>query len=169
MPWVRFHSRFPLVLLCLVACTLSSGCGKSHGWGVSQGVLDSSCWVEQLRCDGRVFVVLAGSGCTSGTSSGEGNGSFRGEFVTQDGRKLAWSCRTSDAARGTVTIDGQTFELRDGAVFLVRTNEPQAKVRQLVVELSKLQNPLPPDRPLQAWAEAEPRIAEFVQEAESKP
>ncbi len=164
---LQVHSRL-VVVLCLGACVLPSGCGKSHGWSVMGG-LESSFRVEQLRCDGRIFLVLVANGCSDGTSSGEGNGSFHGEFVTLDGRRITWSCSTSDAARGTVTIDGQKFDLGDGAVFLVRTNEPKASVQQHPVEMSKLQNPLTPDRPLQEWGTAEPRIAEFVNEAETKP
>jgi hypothetical protein len=117
---------------------LPSGCSKSHGWSAA-GAPESNCWVEQLSCDGRVFAVLAANGSSKGTSSGEGNGTFRGEFLVPDGRKIAWSCSTSDAERGTMTISGQRFELREGGVVLVRTNEPEIKVRQLVVEQSKVQ------------------------------
>jgi hypothetical protein len=169
MTWIHDYSRLGSILVCFVSCLLASGCSKSHGWGGPQGIHDSNCWVKQLLCDARLFMVLAASACSDGTSSGEGNGSFTGELVTQDGRKFAWSCSTSDGVSGTVMIDGQNFKLRDGAVFLVRTNEPKAKVQQLAVEMSKLQNPLPPDRPLEAWGKVEPRIAEFAKEAEANP
>ena len=162
----RIRSRLAMVLVCLVAFVLPSGCSKSHGWSVA-GTPESNCWVEQLRCDGRVFAVIAANGGSKGTSSGEGNGRFRGEFLVPDGRKIAWSCSTSDAERGTVTISGQKFELREGGVFLIRTNESEVRVQQLVVEMSKAQATL--GEQLRRLAEGDARVAEFVKEAEKKP
>jgi hypothetical protein len=147
--------------MALLICLLSAGCGKSHGWGVS-GNPESHCWVEQLRCDGRVFAVLVANANSKGMSAGEGNGSFKGTLLAMDGRKIAWSCSTSDAEKGSLTIDGQRYDLVEGNVFLVQLAGSKVEVQQFAVEQAKLQ--AISGGQVRALEEAEPRIAAFVSE-----
>jgi hypothetical protein len=170
----RVCAGFAIVVLCLGASFLSSGCrfGGGHGWGQS-GEGGPDCEIESLRCDGRVFFVLAANGCSGGGSGGgEGpfGGTFRGQLHALDGREIAWSCRTKDGTDGAVRVDGQRFDLSKGAVFLVRTNDKKTTVEQLAVDMSKLQGASGPGgtpmrEKLQALGDAEPRIAEFFKDS----
>jgi hypothetical protein len=154
--------------LAVSACIASSGC-KGHSWGggghaaggVKEGVkFDYT--IEHLTCDGRVYLVLAADGC-SGGDSGSGQ-TAHGQLYAVDGRKIAWSCTTPDATSGTVTIDGQQFDLAKGAVFLVSAKENKTTVEQMDVDMSKLQGGPVQDK-LPALADTEPRIAAFFKEA----
>jgi hypothetical protein len=114
---------------------------------------------------------LAASGCSGGSSSGAA-GSFRGQLRAHDGREIAWSCSTRDGTNGTVTVDGQGFDLSKGALFLVATSDQKTKVEQVAVDLSNLQGNSTPDYPfqekLQALGEAQPRIAAFFKESPTR-
>jgi hypothetical protein len=168
----RIHAGFAIIGLCLGASLLPLGCrfgGDGHGWGQSGEGAVGYFQIESLRCDERVFFVLAANGC-SGGGSGGGDGSFRGRLHALDGREIAWSCRTRDGTGGTVTADGQSFDLRKGAVFLVSTNDKKTTVEQLSVDMSKLQGASGPGgtpmrEKLQALGNTEPRIAEFFKDS----
>lgn len=79
------------------------------------------------------------------------------------GRKIRWTCTTTDRVRGTVVIDGQQFELAKGAVFLISAKD-NIKVEQLSIDLSKLSgksgNQI--DQRLEGVADQDPRLAEFL-------
>jgi hypothetical protein len=157
------------VALVIAAGAVLAGC-SGHSWGggghsfgearAGGGAVDYT--IEHLTCDGRVYFVLAADGC-SGAGSGSGP-TARGQLSAVDGRKVAWSCTTQDGTSGTVTIDGQTFDLAKGAVFLVSAKENKAKVHQLAVDMSKLQGGPVQDK-LPALADTEPRIAAFFKDA----
>ena len=87
-----------------------------------------------------------------------------GELLAVDGRKIAWSCPTQDGTSGTVTIDGQQFDLAKGAVFLISAKEKKTKVDQLTVDMSKLQGGAVQEK-LRGLADTEPRIAAFITQA----
>jgi hypothetical protein len=157
-----------VVTLTLSACIATGGCkGRSWGGGghaaggFKEGVTFNYT-IEHLTYDGRVYLVVAADHC-SGGSSGSGP-TAQGQLNALDGRKLAWSCTTQDGTSGTVTIDGQQFDLAEGAVFLISAKEKQTKVEQLAVEMSKLQGGLVQEK-LPGLADTEPRIAAFFKEA----
>jgi hypothetical protein len=161
-------TRLLVVTLAVSACLASLGCkGRSWGGGghsaggVKEGVkFDYT--IEHLTCDGRVYLVLAADGCSGG---GSGSGpTAQGQLYAPDGRKIAWSCTTQDGTSGTVTIDGQHFDLAKGAVFLVSAKENKTRVEQLAVDMSKLQGGPVQDK-LPALADTEPRIAAFCKGA----
>ena len=145
----------PSSLFAIGASLLSSGCrfgGGGHGSGVSgEGGPDYN--IQWLQCDGRILSVVL--------------------FPTRlhaDEREMAWSCRTKDGTDGSVTVDGQRFDISKGAVFLVSTNDKKTKVEQLAVDMSKLQGAPHPQgasmrEKLQALGGAEPRIAEFFKDS----
>ena len=90
-------------------------------------------------------------------------GVCQGELCALDGRTIAWSYSTKSGADGTVTIDGQSFDLKKGGVLLVWTNDKKTRVEQLAVEMSKLKDG-PIGEKLESLGNAEPRIAAFFKE-----
>ena len=167
----RVHAGFAIVVLCLGASFLSLGCrfGGGHAWGVRSEGAEGYFQID-LDCAGRVFFVLVANGCSG--FGGGGGGEFRGQLHALDGREIAWSCRTKDGTDGTVTVDGQRFDLSKGAVFLVRTNDKKTKVEQIAADMSRLQGAWGPGgtpmrEKLQALGDTEPRIAEFFKDAQA--
>ncbi|MCX7049192.1 MAG: hypothetical protein NTX50_27370 [Candidatus Sumerlaeota bacterium] len=167
----RVLGSYAAIALCAGAGFLSWGCrgwqGQSHGWG-GGGEGGPGYQIESLRCDGRVYMVLAANGCSGGASS-SGGGTSSGQLHAIDGRKIKWSCSTSDGTDGAVKVDGQRFDLRKGAVFLVSTKDKKTKVEQLAVDMSKLQGASGPQSApmrgkLETLGNAAPRIAEFFKE-----
>jgi hypothetical protein len=144
-------------------CLLLAGCGREHVWGVrGEGT------VESVECDGRVFAILVLNGSWESAVDGGKVSSptctARGRWRAPAGRReIAWSCDTKNGTEGSVTVDGQNFDLSKGALFLVPTNETKAKVVQLAVDMSKLQGASVTER-LRAMATTDARIADFLGE-----
>src|SRR5262245_17349560 len=164
-------TRLLVVTLAVSVCMASWGCkgrtwgGGGHSAGGDKEGVTFDYAIEHLTCDGRVYLVLAADGC-SGVGSGSGP-TARGQLSAVDGRKITWSCTTQEGTSGTVTIDGQQFDLAKGAVFLVSAKENKTKVQQLAVDMSKLQGGPVQDK-LPALADTEPGIAAFFKEAGGK-
>src|SRR5262249_8615817 len=151
-----------LAAIAVTACIALPGCSR-HSWGgggqssggVKAGGIKFDYVIEHLTCGGRGFLVLVAGRC-SGRSEISGPTS-EGRLRTVDGRQIAWSCRTQDGRDGTVTVDGQSFDLAKGAMFLVSAREIGTKVEQLAVDKSKLQGGNVEDK-MNAAGETEPRI-----------
>jgi hypothetical protein len=155
--------------LALAACAALAGC-SGHSWGggghsageATAGGLTVNYTIRHLTYDGRVYFVLAADGCSGG---GSGSGpTARGQLYAVDGRKIPWSCTTTDGKNGTATIDGQQFDLAKGAFFIVSAKENKTKLEQLTVDMSKLQGD-PVHEKVQSMADTEPRIAAFFKVA----
>lgn len=155
--------------IAIATCAALSGC-SDHSWGggghstgkASAGGVPVNYTIRHLTCDGRVYFVLAADGC-SGGSSGSGP-TARGQLFAVDGRKIPWSCTTTDGKSGTATFDGQQFDLAKGALFIVSAKDNKMKVEQVAVDMSKLQSDLLHEK-VQCLAETEPRVASFFKEA----
>jgi hypothetical protein len=63
---------------------------------------------------------------------------FEGQHRRADDRAIGCRCATKDGRTGTVTINDETFELAQGAFFLVSTTGGQTRVRQMKRDTSKL-------------------------------
>ena len=62
---------------------------------------------------------------------------FEGHHRGPDGRHIDCRCATQDGRTGAVTINDKTFDLDQGALFLVSTISGQTQVRQLKREILK--------------------------------
>jgi hypothetical protein len=149
-------------MFALLLAFASSGCSRPWSGGGTGGVSNSekgTYTVDYLARGDEVFLVLAGGGCLGNSLSG--GPPARGQLRAKDGRVIAWSC----TAGGTVTIDGQGFELAKGGLFLVSTMENQIQVEQMAVDMSKLQGLRGGAGPikLRELAKSEPRIEAFLQ------
>lgn len=63
---------------------------------------------------------------------------IEGHHRGPDGRRVDCRCATKDGHAGVVTINGQAFDLDQGALFLVSTISGNATIRQLKREMPKL-------------------------------
>jgi hypothetical protein len=173
----------PYARLVTVVCTLSvglgfSGCSQSsvRNWGSGSGSeirhedgATVTCTHVWLQCDGRMCLVLAANGCSG--SDGEaarstGQRQTRpGYLLAQDGRKLAWSLSTQDGNRGKVVIDGQEFDLQQGALFLVSAKDKPTRVEQVTIDPSQLQAMATGSflDHLLELANGDPRVATFLE------
>jgi hypothetical protein len=162
--------RFLMAAVSLAAGLGLAGCSPTAGksWGGGGGTIvrfedgaPVSYTVERLVCDDQVYMVLAANGC-SGGGGGGGSGAYRGQLLAKDGRPIAWSCSTQDTKSGKVVIDGKTFDLADGRLFLVWAKEVPVRVEQVVIDAEQLQRGSD-TKNFPDLAQADARIAAFLE------
>ncbi len=67
---------------------------------------------------------------------------YEGFHISSDGQRVEWHCETADGKTGIITLNGAEYDLADGLLFLVSTQDSQIQVRQLKRDtLKNLQNP----------------------------
>ena len=162
------------------ACMLVSGCGRTPRpaspdlggpsgiitWSSSAGEGNPLPGIDQ----GSVYhlgtaIVLwsdaSGGGGGSSTSSVQGV-ECQGSLFARDRRRVEFRCETKDAKTGQVTIDGVTYDLTDGNLFLVSTAGDQSQVKQLKRSLTELKFER---EGLEAFGKNDPDIAGFFTKA----
>ena len=158
----------------LVAITgvLLAGCGRvttsmGQRWGgggrstssLKEGGRSAQYTIDHLSHNGRTYLVLAADGCPgSRVSSGP---QATGEFSTLDSRMVGWACTTQDGAAGSVTIDGKTFDLAQGGLFLISVRQPTTTVEQIAIDIAQVQGE-PVEEKLEAVGKDDPRVAAFL-------
>ena len=136
----RFLRTIILSLILVICCaglfSVKHWKSSEHSFQIHGGHSPSRFFhIQGLSCQGDVYFVLAAAGCSSiGSKQGP---TSQGQMATVDGREINWSCSSTLVTNGTATIDGQQFDLKNGAVFVVSATENATKVEQLNVELSK--------------------------------
>lgn len=109
--------------------------------------------------EGVSFVVWSDLTSSSGGGGGSSFGAnYDGEHLANDGRQITIQAETSDGVSGTLTIDTTTYDLGEGALFLVSTQAGEATVIQIDVDTTDF--PLERDE-LMKVAEENPQIGEF--------
>jgi hypothetical protein len=108
---------------------------------------------------GTAFVLWSD---TSGGGGGQENTHMqgirlRGSLVAGAGR-IEFGCDTADGKSGQVSVNGATYELADGNLFLVATGGEKPQVKQLKRDLSELKFER---ESLAAFARNDPEIAGF--------
>src|SRR5262249_61656286 len=78
---------------------------------------------------------------------------------TKDGRTVDWWCQTSDGMTGQVRINGQQFNLEDGALFLVSTRGGQVQIEQHKRYLLEM---APEDKNLKRFTKEDPEVKRFL-------
>jgi hypothetical protein len=112
---------------------------------------------------GTAFVVWGDGDGGGGGSVGTVEGvKVQGHLLARDKRRVEFQCNTKDGKTGQVTIDGMTYELANGNLFLVATGGNQSQVKQLKRSLAELKF----DREsLRAFARSDQDVAGFFTEA----
>lgn len=152
----------------LLICMAITGCNEParnptdvggpssvHSWSKSGDSIAGT-----VYCVGTLFAIW-----TDSPNGGGGNESanlhgvtFRGHIITSDQGQVNFSGESTDGRTGTVVIDGNSFEIKNGNLFVVATGDDGYRVKQLKCDLSKLQV----DRKaLQEFAKADSEMNEF--------
>ena len=117
---------------------------------------------------GTTFVLWSdAAGGGGGSSSGNSQGvKCQGNVLGRDGRRVEFNCDTKDAKTGQATINGATYDLAAGTLFLLSTEGLRSQVKQLKRNLSDLK--FERDS-LEAFGRNDPDIAGFfIQAAKAK-
>ncbi len=106
------------------------GGSMSRGGAVREGSTTYS--IVHLSRDDRVYFVMLREGSSGGpVHSGTGaKGAFRKSEGTAE-----WEVHTRTGRTGRVTLDGQSFQLEAGAVFLVNARDSALTVKQVKIDL----------------------------------
>jgi hypothetical protein len=169
------------VMIVSVACLIAA-CDsyvRSGGWGArvvtwserkageeSVPGIDEAAVNFGVYGDGYALVIWSDGGGSFGTSWDKSRNAvkYEGGFTARDGRKYAVECLTADGRTGSVTIDGQAFQLEDGSFFLVAGRSPRATVKQLRREMPQAEKDS-----LRDLAENDPEIKSFFEEPPTAP
>jgi hypothetical protein len=96
---------------------------------------------------------------TLATPSGEGTES---ELTVPTGATVPIKCDAPDSTTGTASIDGKTYDLSKGSVFLIRTRKATPDVTQLAKHLPEM---VCGDQAMKSLAQTDGDIAAFVKDA----
>jgi hypothetical protein len=157
-------------------CMLVFGCGRTPSpagpdVGGPSGIIS---WAPSAGTDnplpgidygtvyylGTAFVVWSdapGGGGGSASSNDQGVKCV-GSLLARAGQRVEFRCDTKDGKTGPVAINGITYELADGNLFLVCTEGEQSRVKQLKHDVSQWKFE---SESLKAVGPNEPEIAEF--------
>jgi hypothetical protein len=166
---VLSRPRYDVALIFLAVALLlaASGCarttppGPSTAYGQFEGT-GYLCyrWEQGLR-----IMIWHDAADTTSTGSGStSDAAYRveGRAVSRGGAPVEWTIGTSDGQTAQFTLDGVSYDLARGTLFLVRTNGSSAQVEQLDRDLSAVS--LEQDVIL-AFAQGDPDIARFIEGA----
>ncbi|HJT77985.1 MAG TPA: hypothetical protein VJ739_12350 [Gemmataceae bacterium] len=86
-----------------------------------------------------VFAVVADFAGPNTQGSGREGGfvEYYGRLAAPDGQGVEWRCRTADGKTGTITINGSSYDLAKGSLFLASARGGKVEVRQVPRELWK--------------------------------
>jgi hypothetical protein len=133
--------------------------------GGATSVGNTSVQYVSISPDGRISLLVWSDLIDQGGSSSEGGlfGSIAEGFSSSaDGRRVDWKWKSPKEKGGDFQINGMPHDLANGTLFLVSTKGGQIRVTQLDVDLSKVQS----DRHgFEAFANTQPRVAQFIAEA----
>src|SRR5262249_46814913 len=105
--------------------------------GIEKAQASFGIWKE----GGLAFLILTdfvGSSRDRGSGKGVGPEKYEGQQKARDGRKVEYQCETADGKTGTMTINGSSYELAKGSMFLVSTRGGKVEVRQVKRDLLKV-------------------------------
>ncbi len=136
--------------------TWSSSAGKGNPLpGIDQGS------VYHLGTAFVLWIDAPGGGGGSSSSNVQGV-KCQGSLLARDRRRVEFHCETKDGKTGQVTIDGVTYDLTDGNLFLVSTAGDQSQVKQVKGSLTELKFE---QESLEAFGKNDPDIAGFFKNA----
>jgi hypothetical protein len=170
----RMTSRLARValLVVLVAATPAACAGVSTPPGANkylgtfeQGGYLFLRWQEGLEL--MIWHDVEGSSMAHSAGSTEDRiYAEQGSARSADGRSFEWEVQTADGETGQVRIDGSSYDISAGALFILTTSGRTTHVRKLDRDLSAV--PLDHDGIL-AFAENDPDLAAFLNPSPRSP
>ncbi len=113
------------------------------------------------RDDGLAFLILAdfvGSSRDRSSAKGTGAEKYAGQHKASARQRVEWECETTDGKTGKMIINGSSFELAKGALFLVSTQGGKVEVRQFQRDLLKVK---PDQESLERLLKDDPDVGSF--------
>ena len=162
-----------LGLLWLTLVFLLSGClmkttppGPNSAGGSVEGVPYSfHQWAQGLS-------VMIWHDLSNGTADCSGTGSTSDPVYreacraeAEDGRSLEWQIHTTDGVRAEMWINGDPYELANGNLFLIDTQDGTVHVVQLQRDLSNL---AANHERITAFAQADLDVSSFIESVKSR-
>jgi hypothetical protein len=130
--------------------------------GIDKAQANLGIWKSES--DRLAFLILTDFvGASPSRSSGKGKGpeKYEGQQKAPDGQQVEWQCETTDGKTGKMTINGSTYELAKGALFLVSTQGGKVEVRQLQRDLLKVK---PDQESVEKLLKDDPDVGSFFTE-----
>jgi hypothetical protein len=138
--------------------------GRPAGGGTAS-IGDTTVHYVQLGPDGRIGLVVWSDLSGAGGQKSESDlfkSTTAGFVSSPDGRRVDWEWKGSREKSGDFQINGSAYDLANGTLFLVSTTRGQVQVTQLDVDLSNIK---PGKQGLEAFANNQPKVAQFISEA----
>ena len=154
---------------CILCLCAAAGCTGSKGTAPRPRVGAGSTFIRATTAqfatvDGRVAVVVwsnfkgkqdvTGSDSSSESTTVHAQGNCR----STGGASVVWRWETADGKSGAVTVNGVSYDLANGPLFLVSAKGNDVQVRQLKRELGMA----PEAEAFEGLAKDDPDVAGFV-------
>jgi len=155
--------------------------GGSGGYSVGKLHVDYTTFGMNQRIG--LVIVTDGTGSSSEAESGLFIRSVaKGSLKWADGKQVDWRWDSPRDKGGDSQLDGTTYDLSNGAMFLVSSKAGQVRVKQLDVELSDFPTirgsaselpmaagaPRADKHPFREWAKKLPKVSEFLAAADGE-
>ena len=132
--------------------------------GLDEAQASFGTWGNAASGSGLAFVILSDVVGPSKVET-KSSGKISGQQRSTDGRQVDWQCDTSDGKTGTVTLNGQVYDLAQGSLFLVSTKGTEARMLQLKRDTMKLKVGNDPKVTLESLIKGDEEIGPFFANA----
>jgi uncharacterized protein YfiM (DUF2279 family) len=106
--------------------------------------------------------AIANSSCDSSGATDVDTHFVQCWTQSETGQEFAWQIETRDGRTAQFSLDGQSFDLAAGTVFLVTTVNGTVDVQQLAIDLSGVN---PENESITRFSLADPDISQFIEAA----
>jgi len=104
--------------------------------------------------------AVASSGCDSSGSTDDPTHTVQCRATSQIGRSFNWQLKTTDGISAEFSINDQTYDLTQGALFIVQTAGEGINIQQLKRDLSGVSTE---SDSITGYGLRDPQVAEFIQ------
>jgi hypothetical protein len=119
--------------------------------------------------DGKAVLVWSAlPAISTGSDTTPSRAGFSGQHLAPDGGQIEWECTTSDGHTGSVVINGDSYELGDGSLFLVDVQGDETNVVQLDRDTLQLTDENIVDT-LKDWLANDGEVSAFFADVEPTP
>jgi hypothetical protein len=158
--------------LILIGFVLSSCAPKSTppgatlvGGGVEDTMFSYHRWEEGLAILIWHDIAYGGSGCNGSASTEDPVYRLTCDAVAPDGRTFDWEVHSTDGVTAQMWINGQSYDLDQGTVFLISEQDGQLQVTQIQRDLSGLE---PDYESVTAYASIDGDITAFIENVSAR-